>query len=193
MPPVSRIRLLIEERNAAVPCRYQEANDTTGNARLFPLLRLVTQAQFVSQTHGKNSVPLRALLDTGAWITAIETQTWQEYDREGFIEHHPLMNPQFAFIGGNSTMYRLGRVWLRLFDLLPGQINWLPTVPVICQLLENKECRLSAPILLGLHLGVLEGRRLTREPIPPLTTPIPLNRSSDVGAWYGQEWYLESA
>jgi hypothetical protein len=193
MPPVSRIRLRIEERNAIVPCRYHEAIDPAGISRLIPLLRLATQTQLVSQTRGKNSVPMRALLDTGAWISAIETETWQEYDRDGLIEHLPLMNAQSALIAGYSTTYRLGRVWVRLLDPLPTQVNWLPAVPVMAQLLENEECRLSAPILLGIHLGVLDGRRLTREPMPPLAGPIPPNHSSDVGAWYGQQWYLESA
>lgn len=52
---------------------------------------------------------------------------------------------------------------------------------------------LSAPMLLGLHGGVLDGRKLTREPAPILPQLIPSNHSFDIGAWYDQEWYLETA
>jgi hypothetical protein len=196
MPSVSRIRLRIEERDAAVPCRYRENADPLGSTRLIPLLRLATLAQIIPQIGGKSPLPTRALIDTGAWLSTMETLTWREYDRAGLIEHLPQTDvpiPSPALVGGHSSTYRLGRVWLKLVDLLPTQVNWLPAVPVVVQLLENEECRLTAPILLGLHLGVLDGRKLTREPTPPLPGPIPPNHTSDVGAWYGQQWYLESA
>jgi hypothetical protein len=195
MPPVSRIRLRIEERNAEIPCRYRAVSDPSGSTRLFPMLRLTGLAQLVFQNGGATSLLISVLIDTGAWISALETGTWREYDRAGLIEHLPQTDfpvPSPALIGGHSSTYRLGRVWVKLVDLLPIQVNWLPAVQVVAQLLENEQCRLPSPMLLGLHLGVLDGRRLIREPIPPPPRPIPPNHNSDCGAWYGQEWYLES-
>jgi hypothetical protein len=195
MPPVSRIRLRIEERNANSPCHYREVGDHASVTRVIPLLRLSTLAQIVSQTGRPDSRAIRALIDTGAWITALEAQTWRELDRAGMIEHLPqtaIPPPTPALIGGHSSTYRLGRVWVKLVDLLPRRVNWLPAIPVVSQLLENEECRLPAPILFGLHLGVFDDRKLRREPISPQPGPIPENHSSDCGAWFGQEWYLES-
>ncbi|HEV3439608.1 MAG TPA: hypothetical protein VG122_19745 [Gemmata sp.] len=195
MPPTHRIRLRIEERNPDT-CRYREPREPVGTSRLIPLLRLATLAQVAHQTGGQSPRATRALIDTGAWISAIETTTWGEYDRAGLIEPLPLTdatNQAPALIGGCSSTYRLGRVWLKLVDLLPTHVNWLPAVPVIAPLLENPECHLPAPILLGLHRGVLDGRKLTREPTPPPPGPIPPNHNSDCGEWYGQQWYLETA
>jgi hypothetical protein len=196
MPPVSRIRLRVEERKADIPCRYRAIADPVASTQFFPMLRLTALAQLVSQTGGPNSLPTRALIDTGAWISALETGTWLEYDRAGLIEHLsqndvPLPSP--ALIGGHRSTYRLGRVWVRLVDLMPARVNWLPAISVVAQVLENELCRLPAPFLLGLHGGVLEGRKLTREPIPTMPGPIPPNHNSDCGAWYGQQWYLETA
>ena len=191
MPPVSHIRLRLEERQAATPCRYREPTDPIGTSRLFPLLRLTALVLIKSRTGSSGSRPENALIDTGAWITAIETDTWQAFDRAGLIEHLPFADgvaPTPALIGGHESPYQLGRLWMALIDLQPTAINWLPAVPVIAQLLLNKACRLPTPILLGLHLGVLDGRKLTREVVPME----PAAMTTDRGSQYGQQWYLES-
>lgn len=66
-------------------------------------------------------------------------------------------------------------------------------MPVVAQLLLDPQCRLTAPILLGLHRGALDGRKLMREVAPIPAAPLPPNRTTDCGAWFGQEWFLESA
>jgi len=95
MPPVSRIRLRIEERQAVTPCFYREPTDPPGISRLIPLLRLAALARLEPPGGGTGSRPERALIDTGAWISAIETNTWQAFDRAGLIEHLPLQVEPF--------------------------------------------------------------------------------------------------
>jgi hypothetical protein len=197
MPPVSRIRLRVEERQAATPCRYREPTDLPAASRLFPFLRLSTLA--LAERNGRHpGVGLRdAIIDTGAWISAVETDTWRRFDGLGLIEHLPFAStaPGPALIGGSTSPYQLGRLWLSLHDLqppAPGRglvFNWLPAVPVIAQLLLDAACKLPAPILLGLHLGVLDGRRLTREVIAPR----PSRLTTDRGSQYAQDWHLETA
>jgi hypothetical protein len=197
MPPKDRIRLRIEEETVLTPCRYTDPGNPEAGFRHAPVLRLTALVRL--QPPPGRSGAIRggtAYIDTGAWLSAIETQTWQDYERAGLLERLPLdgVNRKLVSIGGRATDFQLGRIWLSLHDLrLNHPPLSLPTVPVIVQLLLNSECRLPSPILLGLHLGILDGRKLTREPLHPFPGPIPPNHTSDVGAWYGQEWYLESA
>src|SRR5438067_1314393 len=175
MPPTTRIRLRIEERAAATPCCYREPTEPPGTSHAVPLLRLTTLARVDSRLGTPGVLPKRALIDTGAWITAIETDTWQGFDRAGLIEHLPFAGgvaPTPAFVGGHASSYRLGRLWIALVDLRPTGVFWLSAVPVVAQLLLDPACKLSAPVLLGLHLGVLDGRRLTREVISPQPSPL---------------------
>lgn len=140
--------------------------------------------------------PDSAIIDTGAWISAIETDSWREYDRQGLIEHLPFAHvpPNPALIGGTASDYQLGRLWISLLDLqrpVPGGglvFDWLPAVPVIAQLLLNPACRLTVPLLLGLHLGVLDGRKLTREVVPQQPSPL----ATDRGSQFSQQWHLET-
>lgn len=197
MPPPARIRLRIEEETVRTPCRFTDPGDPSAGIQQFPVLRLTASARLEPPPGRRGVIRVAtANVDTGAWISAIETQAWQNYERAGLLERLPFdgSEPRMASIGGRATDYQLGRIWVSLHDLRRGQPPVsLPTVPVIAQLLLNSACRLPSPILLGLHRGVLDGRRLTREPIPPQPGPIPTNHSSDVGAWYGQQWYLETA
>ena len=201
MPPVSRIRLRVEERRPATPCTYREPTDPPGQARSVPLLRLSALAR-IERTGRRPSPGLEnALIDTGAWLSAIETNTWQTFNRAGLVEHLPFTGttPGPAFIGGGSSAFTLGRVWISLHDLqspVPGLglvFDWLPAVPVIAQLLLDPQCKLPVPLVLGLHLGVLDGRKLTRAVVPVPAGPIPPNHASDCGPWFAQEWYLEDA
>lgn len=121
MPPVSRIRLRIEERQAVTPCHYLDPDP-----QLFPLLRLATLARVESPDGAVTARAERALIDTGAWITSVETETWQSLDGAGLIEHLPFVpgtDPSPALIGGHASAYRLGRLWIALFDLQPRGFN----------------------------------------------------------------------
>ena len=190
MPPATRIRLRVEERVPLTPCRYTDHADPGAGVRVVPYLRLTTSACIVNRSGGRNWVDA-AVLDTGAWVTAIEASAWQKYDEAGLIEHLPIVEPDGmspSFVGGATSAYRLGRLWIQLLDPQPTKIAFLSAVPVVAQLLLNPGCRLPSPILLGLHLGVLDGRRLTREPVLPAPAPL----ASDRGSWFGQQWYLET-
>jgi hypothetical protein len=198
MPRVRTIRLRLEERIAATPCHYREHADPPGTSRLFPFLRLTALAQLAPRRQIDGiTPPERTLIDTGAWITAIETNTWRQYDRAGLIEHLPFVGaaPGPAHIGGTVSAYELGRLWISLLDPQPStprdpfpEPTWLPAVPVVAQLLLDPRCKLPAPILLGLHLGVLDGRKLTREVVPHQPSSLP----TDCGSRFGQDWHLET-
>jgi hypothetical protein len=136
-----------------------------------------------------------ALIDTGAWLSVVATDVWEEYERVGLLERLPLESGgHAASVGGRASGYLLGRMWVSLHDFQFRQpTRELPAVPVVAQLLTNRECKLPYPLVLGLHLGVLDGRKLTREVVPVPAGPLPPNQTTDCGAWFGQEWFLESA
>jgi hypothetical protein len=195
-----RIRLRIEEEVTATPYLYRDPDSLTAGVLRFPVLRLATLAR-IEPRPGNTSTPynpIPALIDTGAWITVIETQTWRDFETVGLLEHVPFVGAttRSAAVGGRSSDYTLGRIWVSLLDLQPPRrpsgtppVIELPAVPVITQLLLNPRCRLPCPLVLGLHLGVLDSRRLTREVVPPRPSPLPTDR----GAQYGQDWHLETA
>jgi hypothetical protein len=194
MPPVSRIRLRIEQRAPVALCVYTEPNDPSATPRTVPLLRLTAPVRIAHPGGTLATAPERALIDTGAWLTAIETATWQQYDALGLIEHLPFAPgtaPDPCKIGGNESAFRLGRLHVAVLDWQSGpgiQCNWLPAVPVTATLLEDPNARLTAPFLLGLHLGVLDGRKLTRAVVPPQ----PAALSTDCGSHFAQQWFLET-
>jgi hypothetical protein len=134
---------------------------------------------------------VRALIDTGCWLSVLEWDTWHNCEAMGLLEHLPFADntPQTTFVAGQETPFQLGRIWAVLTDPTPTSINSLPAVPVIAQLLQQPTPLLGTyPLILGLHRGVLDDRKLTREVVPQR----PASSAADCGAWYGQEWYLES-
>lgn len=194
-----RIRLRLEEETPSTPYHYRDPGDPAAGVLRLPVLRLVTLAR-VEPGPGNPSAaynPVPAVIDTGAWITAVETDAWRDFENVGLLEHLPFdgLRTRLAAVGGRATDYTLGRVWISLLDLQPLRrppgtppVIELPTVPVIAQLLLNPRCRLPHPLVLGLHLGVLDGRKLTREVVPVRPCP----RATDRGPQFGQEWHLET-
>jgi hypothetical protein len=190
---VPSIRLRVEERKAATPCQYR---DTGGQVQLIPFLRLITVA-LIHPPPGGLAKPrsLDAMIDTGAWISAIRYDVWNELKENDLIE--PVLfaddiTEMQAGVAGQTTNYHLGRLHVGLLDATPRGIQSLPSVPVIAQLLLNPKIdkkSMPIPILLGLHLGVLDGRKLTRGVVPARPAPL----ATDRGAQYGQEWLLETA
>lgn len=206
MPPpltrfVSRVRLRIERRTAAQPCRYYDGPG--GPVREIPLLRLVTVAR-VHPLAGDDPAVVRedALIDTGAWLSAVRLDVWQAYHARGLLDVFPFADGAAngtAHVAGVSTPFKLGRFRLGVLDLLgprerrPGGplFHELPPVPVIAQLFLDPRLDsrlLPFPIILGLHAGVLEGRRLRREPVPAAATGL----ETDAGPAHGQDWFLEA-
>lgn len=188
-----RIRLRVHVRtNVGDPCAYRMPGHPPVPV---PLLRLASDAQLHSPG-GRAVRPLTvpAMIDTGAWPSAVRFDEWREYDRAGLVEHLPFPDGRMemtAGFAGSATGFRLGRLRVGLVDTWVGGSATLPAVPVVAQLLLNPritERQMPYPILLGLHLGVLDGRRLTREPVPPAPAAAP---TTDVGCAYGQEWYLQ--
>jgi hypothetical protein len=194
---VPRIRLRIEEERPVTPCRYHDPQAPSAGVGTVPVLRLTTLARIepVPGSPSRASRTTTALIDTGAWVSVIETQAWEDYERAGLLERLPLLGGTglSASVGGRASGYQLGRVWVSLHDFgLGRRPEVLPAVPVVAQLLTNRQCSLPYPLVLGLHLGVLDGRRLVRELVPVPPGPRPPNTTTDCGAWYGQEWFLES-
>lgn len=192
-----RIRLRLAERLPATPCTYREPRLPGAAPVSLPLLRLTVPA--IVQAPPGVSRPGRgviALIDTGSWLSVVELTTWREYETAGLLEHLPFgdISPQTTSVAGHTVASLLGRLWVALIDPTPTGIVFLPAVPVIAQLLQQPTPALEHyPLILGLHRAVLGGRKLTREPLLPPAGPPPPAPSTDCGAWYGQEWYLESA
>jgi len=166
-----------------------------------PVLRLTTTAvlRVPPPSIDRRTTEAEALIDTGMWVSMVDEGTWQQYRDDGFLEllHHPETgldpvpgNP--ILIAGASVPYSWGRLWVQLVDRTPPNNpnpSYLPRrpMPVVVQLLHRRVA-LRYPVLFGLHLGIFEGNRLTREPTLPWT-PQPRN-NRDCGTEYGQEWFL---
>ncbi len=190
---MTRIRLRIVERPLRVPCSYRDPQSPTATPVELPLLRLTADA-IVQAPPGvrKPGYSTTALIDTGSWLSVAGHNTWRDLDAAGLLEHLPFTDgqPQTTYLAGQTTEFRLARLWAALIDPAPTGIVSLPAVPVIVQLLESPTPLLDTyPLILGLHRGVLDGRKLTREVVP--VQPAPL--ATDRGRFFGQEWYLESA
>lgn len=192
-----RVRLRIHE--TATGCQYQDL--ARAETVTVPILRLATTAVIGPDPSPETSaqdarIKCVALIDTGAWLSVIRHDYWNDLDQLGLIEHLPLTQPSIVLpIGGARSDYTLGRVWIGLFDA-DTPPRHMPAVPVIAMLLQNAKAKLPHPMLLGLHRGVLDGRRLWREPRmgfdPTPAVGLPYSRT-DAGPRYGQDWWLEDA
>lgn len=191
------IRLRVERESPVTPCQYREPLAPGSHPDTVPVLRVTTLARIESGPRRPTSAvrTTTALVDTGAWLSVVETAAWEEYERAGLLEFLPLTSGgHAASVGGRASGYLLGRLWISLHDFQFRQpTRTLPVVPVVAQLLTNRQCALPYPVVLGLHRGVFDGRKLTREATPVPAAPLPPNHTSDCGAWFGQEWFLESA
>lgn len=193
-----RVRLRVEEETQ--PSSPYRVADPRAGAQLIPVLRLVTSVR-VEPPPGSAAAPypypLPALIDTGAWISVIERDTWESLEGAGLLEWLPFETggTRTTGFGGSGFEYRIGRVWLGVVEFpgpnrprgTPAEIVF-PAVPVVAQMVSDPACRLPYPLVLGLHLGVLDGRILRREVVPAQ----PALLATDRGRQFGQEWYLES-
>jgi hypothetical protein len=201
---VPRVRLRIHDVEIpGFPCQYDELGRTGIETVTVPKLRLAMTALLGPDPPPEapaNPTAIRlvedALIDTGAWLSVIRRTLWEQLDGLGLIEH--LQQSQSSGplpIGGVRSDYTLGRVWIGLLDE-DNPPRQMPAVPVIAMLLQNEKVKLPFPILFGLHRGVLDGRRLWREPRmgfdPTPASGLPYSRT-DAGPRYGQDWWLEDA
>lgn len=190
---MTRIRLRVAERPLLSPCSYREPQAPNASPVELPLLRLTADA-VIQAPPGVRKVgySVTAMIDTGCGLSVIENNTRHDLEAAGLIEHLPFADgrPQTTYLAGHAVAYRLGRLWISLIDATPTGLASLPAVPVIAQLLQSPTPLLDTyPLILGLHRGVLDGRKLTREVVPPQPAPLVTDR----GRFYGQEWFLESA
>lgn len=193
---MTRIRLRVAQRPLLNPCSYRNPQSPNAPPVELPLLRLTADA-VVQAPPGirKAGYAVTAMIDTGSWLSVVEHDTLRDLDAAGLIEYLPFADgrPQTTYLAGHAVAYRLGRLWVTLVDATPTGLAVAPAVPVVAQLLQSPTSLLGAyPLILGLHSGVLDGRKLTREVVPVHAAPLPPNRATDCGAWFGQEWYLES-
>ncbi len=197
---MARVRLRVDDLDSVTNPRRRLRDPATGGTIRLPLLRITTRV-LVGRDDEAGRTAFRALIDTGAWITVIESSAWRLMDRLGQLERLELLPPTdgspasgTTSIGGNvGTPVGYGRVWLSVVDpgaVWGGVIEAMPAVPVIAQLLHDPKAKLPTPVLLGLHAGVLSGRRLTRTPVDPPTTPRG-DRQRDVGGYFRQHWWLQ--
>jgi hypothetical protein len=167
------------------------------------MLRLVTVARVYPLTGSYQAVERAdALIDTGSWLSALRPDWWSSYLELGMLEILPFADgttERTAHIAGVTTPYRLGRLRVGLLDLLGPRergpngplFHELPPMPVVAQLFLDPRLdheRMPFPFILGLHAGVLDGRRLRREPGPP----VPTGLETDAGPAHGQDWFLET-
>lgn len=196
MPRV-RLRVQHVEQRADLRCLYTQAN-RPGESFEFPVLRLVTTAVIGPDPKPRKPdrrLQLRAVIDTGAWITMIDHGTWTGLDRLGLIEFLPPPRgapaPR-ALIGSHRGEYRMGRLQMGLLDRdEPNRPRRMPALPVTAQLLTDPQYRLPLPVLLGFHGGVLDGRTLRRDPVLGFDATRPHDRT-DAGPRFAQQWYLET-
>lgn len=201
---MARVRLRVDDFNPPDRTLFFQHDPRTGVTERLPILRLATRVQFGPDTRiwtVGTRLQEDAVIDTGAWISMVKKDTWEELEQLGLVEHLERLAEDgtpaesATLIGGRRLAYSLGRIWMAVIDsgiptpgVLPKRAARLPAVPVLCQLLRDDETVLKSPVLLGLHRGVLDGRQLRRVPVPEQATP---HDRVDVGPRYGQQWWLQ--
>ena len=82
------IRLRVEEEAAVTPCRYRDPQQPTAGVLSVPVLRLTAIAR-IEPGPRRRTTSVRAttaLINTGAWLSVIETQAWEEYEQAGLLD-----------------------------------------------------------------------------------------------------------
>lgn len=157
---MSRIRVYLRQSPRTPAETLVESLGTTSIIpflRLFVLLRIGCQARRI----------VDGIIDTGAPLTVFPRLTWKRFAKD--IEWLALPPEKFARswltnlrgrTGGRSAC-RIGRVFVEAFDV-EGGLRFLPGGVILAQFeeIETTEDR----IILGLHGGILENRRLIVEP-----------------------------
>lgn len=201
---MARVRLRVDDFEPPDRTIFLLFDPRSGSTERLPVLRLAaTVLPGPDPTPGEvdDRPRLDALIDTGAWVSVVKKEVWEELEERGLVEHlerraaDGTVIDGATLIGGRRLAFTFGRIWMAVVERsvpLPGVLarrpNRLPAVPVLCQLLQEDETVLKRPILLGLHRGVLDGRQFRRVSVPEQTTP---HDRYDVGPRYGQQWWLQ--
>jgi hypothetical protein len=175
---------------AGHPLRYR---DLDGQEREVPCLRLTIKLLL-----GPDPVPpapdlrapIGALIDTGAPLSIIPKDVWQELFEEQQIPHVGVGgdDPPSSELGGCRYTWFLGRIEVAALD----RWGWvLPAVPVIAKFQRSQDSE-SLPrwmTVVGLEGGFFDGRELTRRPtdeefLPEPTEPGLAGRLPTYGQWW---------
>ncbi len=201
---MARVRLRVDDFNPPGAAIHFLFDPRTGATEQLPILRLTTTVVPGPEMAAGLRLPrpeLDAIIDTGAWVSTVKKNAWEELEEQGVVEHLERRDADgisidgHVLLGGRRLPFTFGRIWMAVLDrghslpgVLPRRAARLPAVPVLCQLLQEEETVLKSPILLGLHRGVLDGRQLRRVPVPVQPTP---DDRYDVGPRFGQQWWLQ--
>jgi len=199
---VARVRLRVDDFNPPDRTLFFLHDPRSRATDRLPILRLATVVLVGPERRTTHPRPeLDAVIDTGAWVTVVKKEAWEELEELGLVEHlerraeDGTPTDGVTNIGGRRLAFTFGRIWMAVVErgipqpgVLARRPNTLPAVPVLCQLLQENETVLKMPVLLGLHRGVFDGRQFRRVPVPVQATP---HDRIDVGQRYGQQWWLQ--
>lgn len=116
------------------------------------------------------------VIDTGCHLSVLPEYLWSQF-KPGVVRPLPFdpampQSQRTVSLSGGTYPYELGELRLRLLDLVGGTMD----VTVVAQLTRDSG-KFTAPMILGLRGGALDGRILRSQP--------------DTAAQYGQTWLLE--
>lgn len=157
---MARIRVYVQESLRTAPATVVEASGTSivlPFLRLFVLLRIGRRKRRIAD----------GIIDTGAPLSVFPRLTWKHFAAEIewlTIPPERLLRSWAANLRGwtgGKSQCRIGRVFLEAFDGEKGH-HVLPGTRILAQFEEEET--LEDRVILGLHEGILEGRRLILEP-----------------------------
>src|SRR4051794_37080659 len=101
-----RLPLRVIQESPVAPYRYRDPADPAAGLLELSVLRLGTIARVESRP-GRTGVVrgVTAVIDTGAWISAIEADAWRRFDAAGLVEYLPFdgLPTRRASVGGLPT------------------------------------------------------------------------------------------
>ena len=175
---MARIQLYLKPAKGSPRFQFLRAGgirDSIPALRLFAYVNLMASVQPGSREAGEAAFP-DCVIDTGSSLSVMPEYIWSHF-KPGvvaplpFDPAMPLFQRSVLFSGGRYP-YELGDLTIRLTDLTSRTMD----LRVVAQLTRDGG-RLTAPMVLGLRGGVIDGRILRAEP--------------DAAAPFGQGWLLE--
>ncbi len=156
---MARIRIFVQQ---SLRTREQTVFDTQGNLIRVPFLRLSGLLMLGERTR----LFTDSLIDTGAPLTIIPQAQWKRFEHDIEWLVLPPAAVQISWLtnvsgwAGGARRCRAGRVSMTALDLGPPRLD-LPPVQAIALFAEDSQA--DDRIVVGLHAGILESRRLIVE------------------------------
>jgi hypothetical protein len=157
---VAGIRVYIRQSQRTSPETVFDAKQTPialPFLRLFVLLRIGRLARQLAD----------GIIDTGAPLSVFPRLTWKSFASEIDWLTLPPQRYSRSWVAnlsgrtGGTSRCRIGRVFLEAYDVESG-CHFLPGAFILAQFEEDET--IDNRVILGLHGGILEGRRLIVEP-----------------------------